>query len=305
MRNKKTFITALAFFSVYLFWGGTYIGMKFAIESFPPFLMAGIRHLTAGVILLSYALIKGEEKPNLTQLKHAAIVGIVMLMFGNGLVAYAEKVIPSSIASLVITTTPFWILLLNWKFGDHSRPKRIEIITLLIAFCGILLLIFQGDDINVEQLDLMGMIIIAIAAFCWSAGSLYSRYKPVPKSSYYNIASQTISGGIVLLIFSFTIQEAQTFDVYAITTNSIIAMVYLIVFGSIIGYSAYIWLMKNVSPSLASSNAFINPVVALILGYVLAHEVLSTQSLIAAFIIILAVTLLTLSKRKKSSKENL
>lgn len=301
MKNNKALLTTLAFLSVYLFWGGTYIGMKFAIESFPPFFMAGIRHLSAGIILLIYALIKGEEKPNLTQIKHAAVVGIIMLMFGNGLVAYAEKVIPSSIASLVITTTPFWILLLNWKFGDHSKPKRIEIITLLIAFIGILLLIFQGESIQVEQLDMIGMIIIAIAAFCWSAGSLYSRYKPVPKSSYYNIASQTISGGIILLIFSFSIKEAQTFDVHAMSQNSIIAMVYLIVFGSIIGYSAYIWLMKNVSPSLASSNAFINPVVALILGYVLANEVLSTQSLIAAFIIILAVTILTLSKRKKVS----
>ena len=299
MRNNTTFITALAFFSVYLFWGGTYIGMKFAIESFPPFLMAGIRHLCAGLILLAYALYKGEEKPSLNQIKHGAIVGIIMLMFGNGLVAYAEKVIPSSIASLVITTTPFWILLLNWKFGDHSKPKRIEVITLLIAFTGILLLIFQGQSINVQQLDMMGMFIIAFAAFCWSAGSLYSRYKPVPKSSYYNIASQTISGGLVLLVFAFSIQEAQTFNIHTVSTNSIIAMVYLIVFGSIIGYSAYIWLMKNVSPSLASSNAFINPVVALILGYVLANEVLSTQSLIAAFIIILAVTILTLSKRRK------
>ncbi len=300
MAKNKTLLTALAFFSVYLFWGGTYIGMKFALESFPPFFMAGVRHFSAGLILLTYALIKGEEKPSLKQWGHGAVVGVVMLMFGNGLVAYAEQVIPSSIASLVITTTPFWILLLNWKFGDRSKPKRIEIITLLIAFIGILLLIFQGESLNVESLDSIGMMIIAFAAFCWSAGSLYSRYKPVPKSSYFNIASQTISGGIILLIFSFSIQEAQTFDIHSITNNAMIAMVYLIVFGSIIGYSSYIWLMKNVSPSLASSNAFINPVVALILGYLLANEVLSTQSLFAAFIIISAVTILTLSKRKKA-----
>lgn len=299
MKNKKSLLILLSFASVYLFWGGTYIGMKFAIESFPPFFMAGIRHLSAGIILMIVALVKKEEKPTMTQLKHGAIVGVIMLMFGNGLVAYAEKVIPSSIASLVITTTPFWILLLNWKFGDHLKPKRIEIVTLLVAFIGILLLIFQGQSIDVAHLDTMGMIIIAIAAFCWSAGSLYSRYKPMPKSSFYNIASQTISGGIILLVFSFSIQEAQTFDMNSVTTNSIIAMVYLIVFGSIIGYSAYIWLMKNVSPSLASSNAFINPVVALILGYVLANEVLSKQSLLAAFIIILAVAILTISKRKK------
>ena len=305
MKNNKSLITILAFFSVYLFWGGTYIGMKFAIESFPPFFMAGIRHLSAGIILLIVALVKGERKPSFVEIRNGAIVGVIMLMFGNGLVAYAEKVIPSSIASLVITTTPFWILLLNWKYGDHTKPKRIELITLFIAFLGILLLVFQGQSIQVEQLDSMGMIIIAIAAFCWSAGSLYSRYKAMPKSSYYNIASQTLSGGLVLIIFSFSIQEAQTFNPSSITTNSILAMIYLIVFGSIIGYSAYIWLMKNVSPSLASSNAFINPVVALILGYLLAHEVLSLQSLIAALIIILSVTILTLSRHKKINKESI
>ncbi len=300
MKTNKGLLTALAFFSVYLFWGGTYIGMKFAIESFPPFLMAAIRHTIAGLILLSYAIIKHEVKPNRHQLIQASIVGIIMLMFGNGLVAYAEKVIPSSIASLMITTVPFWIMLLNWRFGDHRKPLKIEVITLLMAFSGIVLLVLQGSSLAVEQLDPIGMIIIVIAAFSWSVGSLYSRFKEVPKSIYYNLSTQMISGGLVLFIFSFSIHEAQSFEFSHITSQSLVAMFYLIFFGSIIGYSAYIWLMKNVNPTLASSNAFVNPVVALLLGYFLAHEVLSIQSIIAAVIIIIAVAILTLSKKQKA-----
>lgn len=303
MQNNKPLITLLAFFSVYLFWGGTYLGMKFALESFPPFLLAGIRHFSAGLILLTYALLRNERKPSLKEIGHGAMVGLLMLVLGNGLVVYAEQSVPSSIASLMITTVPFWIMLINWRMGEKHKPTRTEVLTLLLAFFGIILLVFQGNHLQVEKLDSFGLMILVVAALAWSIGSLYSRYKPVPQSSYYSIATQTLSAGLILFVLSFILNENQRFNISEITQQAFFAMIYLIVFGSVIAFSSYIWLMKNVSPTLASSNAFVNPVVALGLGYLFANEVLSLQSMIAALIIIGAVTLLTLSRTKISMKE--
>lgn len=299
MDQKRLWTLILAFSSVYLFWGGTYLGMKIALEAFPPFLMAGIRHFSAGLILLTFALVKKEVKPQIREVFHGVVVGVLMLFLGNGLVAYAELSVPSSIASLIVTTVPFWIVLLNGLFGEKKVPKRLEIFALLLAFVGIILMVFQGQDLKVDALDPFGIGLLLMASFSWATGSLYSRLMPVPKSSYYSIASQTIGGSIVLFGFSFLIKDMHQFNVQNITSASLLAMVYLIIFGSVIAFSAYIWLMKNVSPTLASSNAFVNPVVALFLGVVFAGEVLSQQSLLAAGIIIGAVVLLSFTKRTK------
>ncbi len=299
MDQKRLWTLIMAFASVYLFWGGTYLGMKVALDSFPPFLMAGLRHLSAGLILLTLALIKKEIRPQIKEVLHGVVVGVLMLFLGNGLVAYAELSVPSSIASLIVTTVPFWIVLLNGLFGEKKVPKRLEIFALLLAFVGIILMVFQGQDLKVDALDPFGIGLLLIASFSWATGSLYSRLMPVPKSSYYSIASQTIGGSMVLFVFSFLIKDMHQFSIQNITTASFVAMVYLIIFGSVIAFSAYIWLMKNVSPTLASSNAFVNPVVALFLGVVFAGEVLSQQSLLAAGIIIGAVVLLSFTKRTK------
>lgn len=299
MDQKRLWTLIMAFASVYLFWGGTYLGMKVALDSFPPFLMAGLRHLSAGLILLTLALIKKELRPQIKEVLHGVVVGVLMLFLGNGLVAYAELSVPSSIASLIVTTVPFWIVLLNGLFGEKKVPKRLEIFALLLAFVGIILMVFQGQDLKVDALDPFGIGLLLIASFSWATGSLYSRLMPVPKSSYYSIASQTIGGSMVLFVFSFLIKDMHQFSIQNITTASFVAMVYLIIFGSVIAFSAYIWLMKNVSPTLASSNAFVNPVVALFLGVVFAGEVLSQQSLLAAGIIIGAVILLSFSKGTK------
>lgn len=299
MEKRRLWTLILAFTSVYLFWGGTYLGMKIALEAFPPFLMAGIRHLSAGLILLSFALFRKEAKPQINEILHAVVVGVLMLLLGNGLVAYAELSVPSSIASLIVTTVPFWIVLLNGLFGDKKAPKSLEIFALILAFIGIIVMVFQGDDLKVEALDPFGILLLLLASFSWASGSLYSRLMPMPKSSYYSIASQTMGGSFFLFIFSFITQDMHQFSVAKITSSSLIAMAYLIIFGSVIAFSAYIWLMKNVSPTLASSNAFVNPVVALFLGMLFAGEVLSQQSLLAASIIISAVLLLSLTKRAK------
>ena len=296
--QKNKWLILIAFFCVYVFWGGTYLGMKFALVSFPPFIMAGIRHTTAGLILSTIAFIKKESFPTKKEILNAALVGALLLLGGNGLVAYAEMRVPSSIASLIIASVPLWISGLNWIGGDKKKPSTLEFVGLFLGFTGILVLAFQGSNTSMN-IDVIGIALLLIASFSWSVGSLYSKRSEMPKSSFFNVSFQMLVGGTLLLIFSTLLGEYKLFNPSNITTQSILAMFYLIVFGSIIAYSAYIWLFKNVNPTLASTNAFVNPVVALILGWSLANEVLSPQAIIASILIIGAVVILTLSKRNK------
>lgn len=295
--QKNKWLILISFFCVYLFWGGTYLGMKFALVSFPPFIMAGIRHTTAGIILSVIALIKQETFPTKKEILSAGLVGALLLLGGNGLVAYAEMRVPSSIASLIIASVPLWISGLNWISGDKKKPSLLEFVGLFLGFAGIIVLAFQGSNSS-TNIDVVGIAFLLIASLSWSIGSLYSKRANMPKSSFYNISFQMLVGGFLLLIFSMLLGEYKSFNVSNITTQSLFAMFYLILFGSILAYSAYIWLFKNVNPTLASTNAFVNPVVALILGWSLANEVLSTQAIIASILIIGAVVILTLSKRK-------
>jgi len=296
--QKNKWLILIAFFCVYVFWGGTYLGMKFALVSFPPFIMAGIRHTSAGLILSTIAFIKKESFPTKKEILNAGFVGALLLLGGNGLVAYAEMRVPSSIASLIIASVPLWISGLNWVGGDKKKPSTLEFVGLFLGFTGILVLAFQGSNTTMN-IDVIGIALLLIASFSWSVGSLYSKRSEMPKSSFYNVSFQMLVGGTLLLIFSTLLGEYKLFNPSNITTQSIMAMFYLIVFGSIIAYSAYIWLFKNVNPTLASTNAFVNPVVALILGWSLANEVLSPQAIIASILIIGAVVILTLSKRNK------
>lgn len=296
--QKNKWLIPLAFLSVYLFWGGTYLGMKFALASFPPFIMAGLRHTSAGIILASIAFFKKESFPSKEEILNAGLVGALLLLCGNGLVAYAEMRVPSSIASLIIASVPLWISGLNWISGDKRKPSLLELFGLFLGFSGIMVLAFQGSNTSLN-IDVIGIALLLTASLSWSIGSLYSKRSNMPKSSFYSVAFQMLIGGSLLLLFSTLLGEHKLFNPSLITEQSLYAMFYLIVFGSIIGYSAYIYLLKNVNPTLASTNAFVNPVVALILGWSLANEVLSPQALIASILIIGAVVIITLSKRNK------
>jgi len=299
-KTKKLTII-IAFLCVYIFWGGTYLGMKIALNSFPPFLMAAIRHTTAGLIMLSIGLYKKEVRPTTLQIRNAAIVGLLLLVGGNGLVAWSEQRLPSSVASLIISSVPFWVMSLNWLGGDKQKPSRIELFSLILGFIGILLMVFQGQVDSNKAIDGLGIFVLLVAAFMWSLGSLYSRHSHMPKSSIFSTSTQMLAGGLSLFVLSTFLAEPTQFDISRVLPSAWFAMFYLIFFGSVIGYTAYIWLMKNVAPSLASTYAFINPVVAVFLGWTLAGEILSSQTLLAAVVIIMAVVILTLSKKPKKA----
>ncbi len=295
--DKHKLKILIALLALYLFWGGTYLGMKLALISIPPFIMAGMRHFSAGVIMFSIAWMRKEKFPTLKQILNAAVVGVFLLVGGNGLVSWAGRLVPSSISSLMIASTPIWITLINSVTGDKHKPTLLEITALGLGMLGIGLLVSQGGLSSSQSLNPFGLFALLSAALLWSIGSLYSRQADMPKVSLYNITFQMLSGGIILILISLLTQEAQTLDWSNISLISMIAMVYLIFFGSIIAYSSYIWLLKQVSPSLVSSYAFVNPMVAVVLGWLFANEILSLQSVVAGAIIVLAVILLNYKKR--------
>jgi drug/metabolite transporter (DMT)-like permease len=302
IKKNKSLIIVLALISVYLFWGGTYLGMKFAIETMPPFLMAGIRFSVAGWILYIAYRIKGEKQPTFEEWKNAGIVGTLLLLGGNGVVAWAEQQVPSSIASVLIATVPLWIISFGY-LGGAKKPSIGSIVGIIFGLCGIGILVWNSSKISSQAANIGGILALIFASISWSAGSIYSRKAKLPSAPLLSTGVQMIVGGILLIIAAAFRGEYRGFRITQISNNSWIALGYLIVFGSLVAYSAYIWLLKNAEPSVVSTYAFVNPFVAVFLGWLLAGEKIGANALVAAIFIIVAVIIITLFRDKGNLKE--
>lgn len=300
LEYKKTMMVVVALLSVYIVWGSTYLGIKIAIETFPPFLMAGVRFIIAGALLYGFVVIKEKKHPKLIEWRDTTIIGTLLLLGGNGLVVIAEKTIPSSIAAIVIATVPLWMIVIAWLLKSQIIPNRSTLIGTLIGFVGVVILMFPSYQEHLH-FDTFGLLLTLLAAILWSLGSIYSQKATLPSSVMLSTAMQMLSGGLVLIIVATLFGEWQQFHVEMLSSRSLFALTYLVLIGSLVGFSAYVWLLKNASPYLASTYAFVNPIVALFLGYVFADEVLSVKALIATALIISAVVMITFSKAKKRS----
>ena len=300
LEYKKTIMIVVALLSVYIVWGSTYFGIKIAIETFPPFLMAGIRFLIAGVLLYGFVVVKEKRQPKLIEWRDTTIIGTLLLLGGNGLVVIAEKTIPSSIAAIVIATVPLWMIVIAWLLKSQIKPNRSTLIGTLIGFIGVVILMFPSHQAHLH-FDTFGLLLTLLAAILWSLGSIYSQKAILPTSVMLSTAMQMLSGGLVLIIVATLFGEWQQFHIETLSSRSLFAFAYLVFIGSLVGFSAYVWLLKNASPYLASTYAFVNPLVALCLGYFFADEVLSVKALLATVLIISAVVIITLSKAKKRS----
>ncbi len=297
----------IAFSAIYFIWGSTYLAIAYAIETLPPFLMAGVRNLIAGGILMIWAFRQGPVILTLAHWKSAVIIGGLLFLCGNGGVVWAEQKVPSGIAALIISTIPLWMVVLNWIGHDKLHPGKRVLSGLALGFIGIIMLIDPGNVIDSLDIDLVGTIVIVVAAFCWSAGSLYARRAEMPKNHYASTAIQMLSGGILLLVFSMGVGEWQEFHIASISFKSLMAVLYLIGFGSLIAYSAYNWLLRNTTPAKLATYAYVNPVIAILLGWLLAGEPLSLRILFAALIILSGVILITAQqlldfKKKKANR---
>lgn len=290
----------VALFMVYLFWGGTYVGIKLGLTAFPPLGMAAIRHSIAGLIMLGTALIRKERWPSRQEAITSMIIGVLMLTIGNGLVTLAEKTVPSAVVSLLIGAVPLWIILLNWGFGDRKTPTIFALLGVLMGLMGIAVLVFSSQSDTSFTFSWLGIGLVMTAALSWASGSLLSRYGKLPSSALMNLAIQMLTGGITLALLSAGRGEWADFTLSSVTPTALWALLYLIFLGSLVAYSAYLWLLRHVHPTWVSTYAFVNPVVAVILGWLLVGEQMTPMALLAAVIIVVSIAVMTLSPKTKN-----
>ncbi len=292
-----------AFAAVYFIWGSTYLAILFAIETMPPFLMAGARFLVAGLLLYGFCRLRGAERPTASHWRSATITGFLLLVAGNGAVVWAELRISSGLAALLVSTVPFWMVLFDWAHPQGKRPTIATALGLLLGFLGIGLLIGPSDLGTGGPIDRMGCLAVLFGAMSWAAGSLLSRTKKQPSSPLLSTALRMICGGVSLLALGFGLGEASEVNLSTITLRSWFALAYLTTFGSIVAFSCYIWLLRVTTPAKVGTYAYVNPVVAVFLGWALASEEVTSRIFWAAMIIVFAVMLITGASRKKRAQK--
>ena len=287
---------AAAFAAIYIIWGSTFLGIRYAIETMPPLLMAGTRFVIAGAILYAWATIREGARPTRQQWVNTAIVGALLLTVGNGAVSWAEQFVPSGLAALVVAITPLWMVIFEGLRSGGDRPDKRIIGGIALGFAGLVLLIGPGDIMGDRAVDLRSAAVLLVGTLAWAGGSIYSRSVPLPGSARLSTAMQMLAAGVLLLIGGMIGGEASRVSLDAISLKSVLAFGYLIIFGSIIGFTAYSWLLRVSSAARVSTYAYVNPVVALVLGWALAGESLGPRTLLAAGIVLAGVALITLAR---------
>ena len=284
---------------LYFVWGSTYLAIRFAVETIPPFLSAGIRFLIAGAILYIWRKAAGDPTPTKGQWRSTAIVGLFLLLGGNGLVSFAEQSVPSGVTALIIGSMPLWLVGIEAIRPGGVKPSWLSILGLLTGFGGIFLLVGPNELVSDgHSLDPLGVGILLTAAFLWSVGSIYSRGADMPKSSLMGTGAQMLTGSASLFLVSGLTGEWKGFSLTEVSLNSWLALLYLIAIGALVGFVAYGWLLQNAPVSLVATYAYVNPLVAVFLGAWLADEILHARILIAGSIIIGSVMLINQTKRK-------
>jgi drug/metabolite transporter (DMT)-like permease len=285
-----------ALIAVYLIWGSTYLAIRWAVETIPPFLMAGTRFFIAGALLYAWMRLRGVPKPEPLHWVSATIVGGCLLVGGNGGVVWVERGgFPSGLTALMIATVPLWMALLQRLRG--VRMGGGVAVGLLLGFVGIILLIGPGELSIGSRVDPIGATVLIGASLSWAVGSLYSRRARLPESALLATAMEMLAGGALLILTGLALGEHGAVRLSAISPQSFFSYLYLILFGSLVGFTAYIWLLRVTTPVLVSTYAYVNPVVAVLLGATLAGETITIRTLLAAVIILIAVALISVPRR--------
>jgi drug/metabolite transporter (DMT)-like permease len=294
----------IAFAALYLIWGSTFLGIRFAIETIPPFLMAGARFLIAGMIMYAIAWSQGITKSSWANWRTSLIIGACLLLAGNGGVTIAEEYIDSGLAAVVVAIVPIYIVLLGWATGMAPRPTPIVWLALAGGFVGVGILF--GPALHFHSNGhgpAIGISILLVSTFIWSVGSLYSRAAKHAASPFLTAAQQMICGGLLLLFAGIVTGEVPHFYAAAVSILSLASFIYLVLIGAVVGYTAYIWLLRHCEPTKVSTYAYVNPIVAVLLGTLFAGETLTARTLIAAGLIIGSVALLITAQQLRARVE--
>lgn len=286
--NHSRAAVIAAFAAIYFVWGSVYLAVQVAVTTLPPFLMVGLRMAFAGLLLCAWALVRGAERPVAAHWRAATVIGFLVVVMGSAGVAWAQKSgVPSGFTALLIATETFWIILLDWLLHAGHRPSRRVVIGMLIGFAGVALLVAPGQVSG--AVNPIGAVVILIGTVAWAGGSLYSRSAPQPRSLLLAIGMQMFIGGVGATIAGTLLGEWSRVNLAAVTPASWFAFFYLLIFATLITFPAYIWLLRVVPAARVSTYAYVNPVVALLLGWAVASEPLTERSVAAAAMIVISV----------------
>jgi len=295
LREPRARILA-AFIAVYIVWGSTYLAIRYAVQTIPPFVMVGTRFIVSGVILYAWARWRGSPRPTSAQWKDATVTGALMLCCGNGAVSWAEQRVPSGIASLLVAVVPLWMVLVDWLRPRGERPRAVVVVGVIVGLVGLAVLVGPASLSGKGEVDSAGAIVLILGSLAWAAGSVFNRHGSRPDSAAMSTGLQMIGGSIALLLLGLMRGELAQLHVREISAASWAGWIYLVTFGSLVGFTAYIYLLQTVSPAKASTYAYVNPLVAVLLGWAIAGESVTVRSLGAAAIILAGVAMITISQ---------
>jgi drug/metabolite transporter (DMT)-like permease len=288
----------IAFAAVYIIWGSTYLAIRVGVESIPPLMLAGARNLTFGLLLYPVLRWKTGERPTAANWRAAAITGCLLLFLGNGVVCVAEQRVPSGVTALLVATVSLWMVLVDWLRPGGVRPVWRVGLGLLVGFSGLVLMVGPKNLGGAGRIDPVGVALLVFASLAWACGSVYSKHSAMPSSPLLGATMQGISGGIALWISAALSGELGRFHFAAVSSRSWFALAYLIVFGSMLGFTAYIYILKHSTATRVATYAFVNPVVALFLGWLLLSEPITLRTIVAGAIILFAVVLVISAPRR-------
>jgi len=294
----------LALITLYIAWGTTYLAIRFAVETIPPFFMTGVRFLVAGLILYIWRCLAGDSVPSRREWRSAIIIGTFLLVFGIGGVTLAEKYVSSGIAALIVAATPLWVVLIDAVRRGGARPTWRSLTGVLVGMAGIFILVNQrGQSGQQPVINLLGVAAILLATLAWSVGSIYSHSAELPQSPLMGTGMQLLAGGVGSFLVGLLTDEGSQLNISAISLRSLSGLGYLILVGSLVGFACYTWLLRVAPTSLVVTYAYVNPLVAVILGGLMAGEILSPRVLVATPLILLSIGLIHMRKAKSKPEQ--
>lgn len=300
--HRPTWKILLAFAIIYLVWGSTYLAIRIGVREVPPFLFAALRFLVAGIVLYGWMIARGERSPSRIQWASISLLAILFFVLDYGLLYWSEQRVPSGVAAVMMATTPVFMALWEIVFLRILRVTVRLALALLIGIGGVAVLMSHSLNLGGASIDKLGAVALVVASMSWSVSSMLTRKLPLPPSKIMSAGAQMLVGGLFLSLTAATLGEFRDFHPWTISAETWLSLLYLIVAGSIIAFTAYLWLLHHESPTKVGTYAYVNPVVAVLLGFFVGGEMLGVRTILGAFLVLISVVVITTTRTKKPAR---